>query len=112
MQAHTDASLRRFLRAFVDVDVAFKQLLKCNKWRREFKVTSLSPDDPDVAEEMATGKVHILRCRDNKGRSVLLGAVGVANSFVVGLIIKSSWPKLQCQKLQCHGSTLGQQSPL
>ena len=70
MQAHTDASLRRFLRAFVDVDVAFKQLLKCNKWRREYKVTTLSPEDPDVAEEMATGKVHILRNRDNKGRSV------------------------------------------
>jgi hypothetical protein len=30
----------------------------------------LTPDDPDIAEEMATGKVHILRCRDNKGRLV------------------------------------------
>ena len=70
VQAHTDASLRRFLRAFIDVDVAFKQLLKCNKWRREYKVATLSPEDPDVAEEMATGKVHILRNRDNKGRYV------------------------------------------
>ncbi|KAL8613468.1 hypothetical protein ACOMHN_007511 [Nucella lapillus] len=67
-QAHTDASLRRFIRAFIEVDVAFKQLLKCNKWRHEYQVTSLTPDDPDIAEEMATGKVHILRNRDNKGR--------------------------------------------
>ena len=83
MQAHTDASLRRFLRAFIDVDVAFKQLLKCNKWRREYKVTTLSPEDPDVAEEMATGKVHILRDRDNKGRSVAVWGLSFFVLFFV-----------------------------
>ena len=89
MQAHTDASLRRFLRAFVDVDVAFKQLLKCNKWRREYKVTTLSPEDPDVAEEMATGKVHILRNRDNKGRSV--AGWGLLFFFFFGRKGQGSW---------------------
>lgn len=68
LQAHSDASLKRFLRAFTDVDVTMKQLLKCNKWRREYGVDSLSPDDPDITAEMTTGKVHILRNRDNKGR--------------------------------------------
>ncbi|KAK7097265.1 uncharacterized protein [Littorina saxatilis] len=80
-QAHTDASLRRFLRAFQDVDVAFKMLLKYNKWRREFGVDSLSPDDPDIAEEMATGKVHILRNRDNKGRPVIYVAARKHNAY-------------------------------
>lgn len=80
-QAHSDASLRRFLRAFIDVDVAFKQLLKCNKWRHEYQVTSLSPDDPDIAEEMATGKVHILRNRDNKGRPVVYVAARKHNAY-------------------------------
>lgn len=80
-QVHTDSSIRRFLRAFIDVDVAFKMLLKCNKWRREFKVTALSPDDPDIATEMASGKVHILRCRDNKGRPVVYVAARKHNAY-------------------------------
>lgn len=80
-QAHTDASLRRFLRAFVDVDVAFKQLLKCNKWRREYNVEALSPNDPDIAQELACGKVHILRNRDNKGRPVVYVAVRKHNAY-------------------------------
>ncbi|XP_071087390.1 uncharacterized protein [Haliotis cracherodii] len=70
-QAHTDSSLRRFLKAFGDVDVAFKQLLKCNKWRREFGVAKLTPEDEDVMNELAAGKVHILRQRDSKGRPVV-----------------------------------------
>ncbi|XP_025087454.1 CRAL-TRIO domain-containing protein C3H8.02-like [Pomacea canaliculata] len=80
-QAHSDASLKRFLRAFTDVDVAMKQLLKCNKWRREYGVDSLSPDDPDIAAEMTTGKVHILRNRDNKGRPVVYVAVRKHNAY-------------------------------
>ncbi|XP_041360134.1 CRAL-TRIO domain-containing protein C3H8.02-like [Gigantopelta aegis] len=70
-QTHTDSSLRRFLRAFGDVDPAFKQLLKCNKWRHEYGVENLSPDDDDILREISIGKIHILRNRDSQGRPVI-----------------------------------------
>lgn len=68
MQIFSEGSLRRFLRAFVDVDLAFKRLIKCNIWRSEFCVSELSPEDPDIAKELTTGKAHILRNRDSRGR--------------------------------------------
>lgn len=67
-QAHNDASLWRFLRAFNTADEAFKALLKSNKWRREFGVATLSEKDEDVQSEMMTRKAMLLRNRDVKGR--------------------------------------------
>lgn len=69
-QAHSDASLRRFLRAFGTADLACKNLLKSNKWRQEFGVESLSPEDKDIQEELISRKITILRPRDTKGRYV------------------------------------------
>jgi hypothetical protein len=70
-QYQTDASLRRFLRAFLTADDSFKMLLKSNKWRREFGVENLTEEDKDIKEEIATGKACLLRHRDFSGRPIL-----------------------------------------
>lgn len=80
-QAHSDASLLRYLRAFRDVDSAFVALLKYNKWRREYGVDSLSPNDPDIQSEMATGKIRLLPHRDLKGRPLLYIAARKHNAY-------------------------------
>lgn len=67
-QFQTDASLRRFLRAFHTADEAFKMLIKCNKWRNEYGVLRLTEEDEDIKEEMMTGKAILLRHRDFLGR--------------------------------------------
>ena len=43
-------------------------LIKCNKWRKEYGVLSLTEDDEDIKEEMRTGKALLLRHRDFMGR--------------------------------------------
>ncbi|XP_012942771.1 CRAL-TRIO domain-containing protein C3H8.02 [Aplysia californica] len=70
-QTHTESSMRRFLRAFGTIDNAFNHIVKYNKWRREYGVDRLSSEDPDILEEMAVGKVHLLRTRDLKGRPII-----------------------------------------
>lgn len=70
-QYMTDASLKRFLRAFQSADEAFKMVIKCNKWRREFNVSSLSEEEEDIKQEISTGKALLLRHRDYLGRPIL-----------------------------------------
>ena len=60
--------MHRFLRAYQTVDAAVDAMAKYNKWRRDYKVDQISVDDPDVLEQMAERKVHLLRARDNHGR--------------------------------------------
>ncbi|XP_064608617.1 uncharacterized protein LOC135472845 [Liolophura sinensis] len=80
-QAHSDASLRRFLRAFGTADLACKNLLKSNKWRQEFGVESLSPEDKDIQEELISRKITILRHRDSQGRPIVYVAVRKHNVY-------------------------------
>lgn len=70
-QHHNDASLRRFLRAFLTVDEAFQAILKCNKWRREYGLKNISPDDPDIKKNREAKKAMVLRHRDFQGRPVI-----------------------------------------
>lgn len=70
-QYHNDASIKRFLRAFLTVDDAFQALLKCNKWRKEYGVTSISPNDPDIKKNLESKKALVLRHRDFQGRPVI-----------------------------------------
>ncbi|XP_055894648.1 uncharacterized protein LOC106078063 [Biomphalaria glabrata] len=70
-EAHSEASLRRFLRGYTTADAAFVGITKYNKWRKEFQVDSLTSSDPDIISEMSKGVAHLLRTRDVKSRPVL-----------------------------------------
>ncbi|XP_013421088.1 CRAL-TRIO domain-containing protein C3H8.02-like [Lingula anatina] len=79
-QYHNDASLHRFHKAFLGVDETFQAVLKCNKWRREFGVANLSPEDPDILEELQTMKALILSRRDARERPIIYIAVKKHNA--------------------------------
>lgn len=66
----SDGSLQRFLRAWQSVDTAFNAVTKCHKWRKEYGVDQLSDLDPDIQEELKTGKATVLQHRDMSGRRV------------------------------------------
>ncbi|KAK2147248.1 hypothetical protein LSH36_562g01013 [Paralvinella palmiformis] len=70
-QTLDDNALKRFLRAFKNVDAAFTAIVKCNNWRRDFGVQALGPDDEDIREELITRKITVLRHRDIKGRPII-----------------------------------------
>ncbi|XP_059150375.1 uncharacterized protein LOC131937176 [Physella acuta] len=70
-QTHSDASLRRFLRGYTTVEAAYIGITKYNKWRVDYGVDQLSPDDPAVLAEMSKGICHLLRTRDCMNRPVL-----------------------------------------
>lgn len=70
-EAHTDASMQRFLRGYGTVDAALVGISKYNKWRKEYGVDNFSANDPDIISEMAKGTAHLLRTRDVKNRPVL-----------------------------------------
>lgn len=74
-QEHNDHSIRRFLRAFKTVDGAFTALLKHNKWRREYGVDSISPDEAEIKKEIDSKKIVICPHRDIEGRPVIYVAV-------------------------------------
>ncbi|XP_048589784.1 CRAL-TRIO domain-containing protein C589.09, mitochondrial [Nematostella vectensis] len=71
LKAQTDACLKRFLRAFLDVDEAHTALLKYIKWRDDYGVDYLSNDD-DVIQEVDTGKAVVLDFPDHSGRPIIL----------------------------------------
>jgi len=70
IQAQTDSCLRRFLRAFEDVDEAYAALIKYINWREEYGVNCLSRGDDDIEEQIALDKAEVLDFPDHKGRSV------------------------------------------
>ncbi|GFO09340.1 cral-trio domain-containing protein c3h8.02-like [Plakobranchus ocellatus] len=71
LMAHSDKSLRRFLVATGDVELAYADILRYNQWRKAEGVDSLSPSDPDILHYLAKGFVHTLRIKDVQGRPVL-----------------------------------------
>ncbi|KAL3188697.1 hypothetical protein MRX96_038081 [Rhipicephalus microplus] len=70
-QFHNDYSIKRFLRAFRTVDAAFQAILKCNKWRTEYGVKSISANDPDIKRNIEAKKAMVLPNRDFYGRPVI-----------------------------------------
>ncbi|XP_054735557.1 uncharacterized protein LOC129242760 [Anastrepha obliqua] len=67
-QYHNDFSLKRYLRAFKTVDAAFQALLKTNKWREQYGVSTLGDLD---AIKLYANKARVLRHRDCIGRPVI-----------------------------------------
>jgi len=74
-QTHSESSMARFLRGYVEVEKAFVAIAKYNKWRQDYGVEKLSADDPDILDQMVLRKVHLLRTRDFKGRPIVHIAV-------------------------------------
>ncbi|XP_064481632.1 uncharacterized protein LOC135394698 [Ornithodoros turicata] len=70
-QFHNDYSITRFLRAFRTIDNAFQAILKCNKWRSEYGVKKISPDQPDIKKNLESKKAMVLGNRDFCGRPVV-----------------------------------------
>ncbi|KAL1473711.1 hypothetical protein MTO96_021824 [Rhipicephalus appendiculatus] len=70
-QFHNDYSIKRFLRAFRTIDAAFQAILKCNKWRTEYGVKSISANDPDIKRNIEAKKAMVLPNRDFYGRPVI-----------------------------------------
>ncbi|CAG9091306.1 hypothetical protein JYU34_009649 [Plutella xylostella] len=68
-QYHNEFSLRRYLRAFGNVDSAFQAILKTNKWRIEYGVSELH-NDKELIEKYAC-KARVLRHRDITGRPII-----------------------------------------
>ena len=67
-QSQSDACLRRFLRAFEDVNEAYNALIKNINWREEFGVHCLSRGDDDIEEQLSLGKAEVLHYPDHVGR--------------------------------------------
>lgn len=72
LKAQSDACLRRFLRAFEDVNEAYNALIKNINWREEFGVHCLSRGDDDIEEQLSLGKAEVLRYPDHVGRPIVL----------------------------------------
>ncbi|CAM1292375.1 Uncharacterised protein g424 [Pycnogonum litorale] len=70
-QYHNDASLRRFLRAFQDVDSAFQAIIKSNKWRKEYGVTLLNDKDPVIQKYREKKNALVMKHRDMEGRPII-----------------------------------------
>ncbi|XP_077297912.1 uncharacterized protein LOC143919457 [Arctopsyche grandis] len=70
-QYHNEFSLKRYLRAFKDVDKAFQAILKTNKWRQEYGVANLTKDSEEVKKHLLGNKGRVLRHRDMNGRPVI-----------------------------------------
>ncbi|XP_038055369.1 CRAL-TRIO domain-containing protein C3H8.02-like [Patiria miniata] len=69
----TEPSIIRFLKAFKNVDDSFAAILKCNQWRKDYGVETISPTScPEVNAELNTGKVELLRHRDRHGRPMIM----------------------------------------
>lgn len=75
LKAQSDACLRRFLRAFQDVDEAYSALIKYIDWREEYGVNCLSRGDDDIEEQLALGKAEVLDFPDHRGRPIVLVTV-------------------------------------
>ncbi|XP_014091739.1 uncharacterized protein [Bactrocera oleae] len=67
-QYHNDFSLKRYLRAFKNVDSAFQAILKTNKWREQYGVNTLGDSD---TIKIHGNKARVLRHRDCIGRPVI-----------------------------------------
>ncbi|GAB6027285.1 hypothetical protein CHUAL_001567 [Chamberlinius hualienensis] len=67
----SEFGLRRYLKAFKDVDTTFQAILKTNKWRKNFGVDSLTIEDPIVADYLKKNVAIISRHRDMHGRPVV-----------------------------------------
>lgn len=67
-QKLNEFALKRYLRAFKDVDSAFQAILKTNKWREEYGVKSL-PTSPAILNN--ADKARVLKHRDCSGRPVI-----------------------------------------
>ncbi|XP_077984519.1 uncharacterized protein LOC144439126 [Glandiceps talaboti] len=80
-QYHTDASLRRFLRAFLTINDTFNAVLKCNKWRREYGVENLKDDNEEIKAQTALGTCKILPHRDIEGRPIILITAKLHNAY-------------------------------
>ncbi|KAK2550878.1 Phosphatidylinositol transfer protein CSR1 [Acropora cervicornis] len=65
LKAQSDACLRRFLRAFEDVNEAYNALIKNINWREEFGVHCLSRGDDDIEEQLSLGKAEVLHYPDH-----------------------------------------------
>ncbi|CAG9823163.1 unnamed protein product [Phaedon cochleariae] len=70
-QYHNEFSLKRYLRAFKNVDDAFKAILKTNKWRVEYGVEKLTAESPEVKNNLEANKARVLKHRDMFGRPVV-----------------------------------------
>ncbi|XP_067000708.1 uncharacterized protein [Anabrus simplex] len=70
-QYHNEFSLRRYLRAFKNVDAAFQAILKTNKWRNDYNVAELTEDNPIVKSHLQANKARVLRHRDMTGRPII-----------------------------------------
>ncbi|XP_012265056.1 CRAL-TRIO domain-containing protein C3H8.02 [Athalia rosae] len=68
-QYHNEFSLKRYLRAFKNVDAAFQAILKTNAWRVEYGVAHLNPKSAIVENNL--NKARVLRHRDMYGRPVI-----------------------------------------
>lgn len=71
LQYHNDFSLKRYLRAFKEVDAAFQAILKTNKWRVEYDVASLTDQNPIIKSLLEQKKARVLKHRDMSGRPVI-----------------------------------------
>ncbi|XP_066260698.1 uncharacterized protein [Euwallacea similis] len=70
-QYHNDFSLKRYLKAFGTADSAFQQILKTNKWKKDYGVAELTVDHPVVKKNLEANKARVLKHRDMQGRPVI-----------------------------------------
>lgn len=75
LKVQSDACLKRFLRAFGDIDEAYSALVKYINWREEYGVNCLSRGDDDIDEQLALGKAEVLDFPDHVGRPIVLVTV-------------------------------------
>ena len=94
IQAQTDSCLRRFLRAFEDVDEAYVALIKYINWREEYGVNCLSQGDDDIDEQIAMDKAEVLDFPDHKGRSV-------CDPFLWLPYPEEAFPYINCMGMCC-----------
>lgn len=77
MKYHNDASLRRFLRAFLKVDEAFQAIIKSNKWRKEYGVAEIKEDNEVVRKYKERNIALIMKHRDMEGRFVISSIINL-----------------------------------
>ncbi|CAG7721101.1 unnamed protein product [Allacma fusca] len=66
-----DFAIKRYLRAFKTVDLAFQHILKTNKWRKEYGVKELTTENEIVQNHLSSKKALVLKHRDMQGRPVI-----------------------------------------
>ncbi|XP_076040080.1 uncharacterized protein LOC143024788 isoform X1 [Oratosquilla oratoria] len=66
-----DALIRRYLRAFKKVDIAYENILSTSLWRKEFGIPRLEKSLPHIKNFLDQKKAMLLEERDLAGRPLL-----------------------------------------